>query len=135
MFEVTKTSLLALGFTMAALAAIQWNSAEAAEEKQAKELRHVVLFKFKPDTSKEQVQEVVDAFAVLPKKIDSIKHLDWGTDISVENRAEGFTHCFIVTFADAKGRDTYLPHPAHKEFGALVGPRLEKVLVFDFMTQ
>ena len=41
-----------------------------AQEKPAALLRHVVLFKFKPDVTKAQIQEVVDAFAALPKKID-----------------------------------------------------------------
>lgn len=95
-------------------------------------LRHVVLFKFKPEVSQEQVAEVVAAFGALPSKIDTIVDFEWGTDVSVENRSEGFTHGFVVSFRDEHGRDVYLPHPAHQEFVALVGPRIEKVLVFDF---
>jgi hypothetical protein len=104
-----------------------------AQEKPAALLRHVVLFKFKPEVTKPQVQEVVDAFAALPKKIDTIAGFEWGTDVSTEMKSEGFTHCFIVSFQDAKARDEYLPHTAHKEFVTLVGPRIEKVLVFDFV--
>ncbi len=33
---------------------------------------------------------------------------------------------------DEKGRETYLPHPAHAEFVKLVGPRVKDVLVFDY---
>jgi lysophospholipase L1-like esterase len=98
-------------------------------------LRHVVLFKFKDEVTKEQVKEVVDAFAALPKKIEQIKDYEAGTDVSVEGKADGFTHGFVVTFADAKGREIYLPHPAHQEFVKLVGPRIEKVLVFDYWTK
>lgn len=98
----------------------------------AKRLRHMVLFKFKADVSPEQVQEVVDAFAELPNKIDTIVEFESGVDVSVENLADGFTHGFLVTFADKAGRETYLPHPAHKAFVDLVGPRVEKVLVFDY---
>lgn len=36
---------------------------KAAEPKAGKVLRHVVLFKFKPGTTPEQLTEVVDAFA------------------------------------------------------------------------
>ena len=104
--------------------------AQAADD--SKVFRHVVLFKFKDGTTDEQVQEVVDAFRALKDKIDVIQDFEYGTDLSVENRSQGFTHCFFVTFADEKGRDTYLPHPAHKAFGALVGPRLDKVLVVDY---
>lgn len=109
--------------------------ADNAPAKAGKVLRHVVLFKFKDGTTKEQVAEVVDAFRGLKSKIDLIADFEYGTDVSVENKAAGFTHCFFVTFRDAKGRDDYLPHPAHKEFGKLVGPRLDKVLVVDYWTE
>ncbi|MFM9116121.1 MAG: Dabb family protein [Planctomycetota bacterium] len=95
-------------------------------------LRHVVLFKFKAEVTPAQAQEVADAFAALPKKIDAIEGFEWGTDVSVENKSEGLTHGFVVTFRDEKGRDEYLPHPAHQEFVKLVGPRVEKVIVFDY---
>jgi hypothetical protein len=107
----------------------------AAADPASGSLRHVVLFKFKDGTSPEQVQQVVDAFRALPKKIDAIQDFEYGTDVSVENKSQGFTHCFLVTFRDEQGRDAYLPHPAHKEFGTLVRPLLDKVLVFDFRPQ
>jgi len=106
-----------------------------AEAKAGKVFRHVVLFKFKDGTSPEQVKEVVDAFRALKDKVDAIADFEYGTDVSTENKAQGYTHCFFVTFRDDKGRDTYLPHPAHKAFGALVGPRLDKVLVVDYWTE
>jgi lysophospholipase L1-like esterase len=101
-------------------------------EAMGKLLRHVVLFKFKPEVSPAEVQEVVTAFVGLKAKIDLIEDFEWGTDVSVENLAAGFTHCFIGSFRDAAARDAYLPHPAHKEFVKLVGPRVEKVLVVDY---
>jgi lysophospholipase L1-like esterase len=104
------------------------------EALEGKILRHVVLFKFKDDATPEQVQEVVAAFGALKAKIDTIEDYEWGTDVGVENLAAGFTHCFVVSFRDAVGRDTYLPHPAHEEFKKLVGPRLDKVLVVDYWT-
>jgi hypothetical protein len=113
-------------------AAIDMDAKAALEQKV---FRHVVLFKFQDGTTEAQVQEVVDAFRKLKSKIDVIKDFEYGTDVSTENRAQGFTHCFFVTFADDKGRDAYLPHPAHKEFGVLVGPLLDKVLVVDYWVQ
>jgi lysophospholipase L1-like esterase len=100
-----------------------------------KVFRHVVLFKFKADVTPAQVAEVVEAFAALPGKIDTIVGFEHGIDVSVEQKAQGFTHAFMVTFKDAAGRDTYLPHPAHQEFVKLVGPRIENVLVFDFVAE
>lgn len=95
-------------------------------------LRHVVLFKFKDETSNEQVRQIEKAFCALPDKIDAISDFEWGTDVSVENRQDGFTHCFVVTFRDEAARAKYLPHRAHKAFGKLLGPHLDKVLVIDY---
>jgi len=98
-------------------------------------LRHVVLLKFKDDAKPEQIQAVVEKFRGLKKSIPEIQDLEWGTNVSPENKNEGFTHCFFLTFADAKGRDAYLPHPAHKEFGGVLRPVLDKVLVVDYVSK
>ncbi|MBN2129810.1 MAG: Dabb family protein [Sedimentisphaerales bacterium] len=95
-------------------------------------LRHVVLFKFKEGTSAAEIREIENAFCALPTKIATIHDFEWGTDVSVENRHKGFTHCFVVTFRSEADRGVYIPHPAHKEFGALLGPHLDDVLVVDY---
>nr|WP_315852905.1 Dabb family protein [Roseimaritima sediminicola] len=103
-----------------------------AQETESRKLRHVVLFQFKESSTDEQVQRVVDAFVALPGKIDTITDFEYGTNNSPENLADGFTHCFTVTFDSEQGRATYLPHPAHKEFVEVLKPHLEKALVFDY---
>src|SRR5882757_7018150 len=114
------------------IAALSFVAADAAQKKEPeKMLRHVVLFKFKDDAAKADVQKVIEAFAALPKKVDSIVDFEWGTDVGAENLAQGFTHCFLVTFRDTEGRDKYLPHPAHEDFKKIVGPVVDKVLVVD----
>ncbi len=101
-------------------------------KKTPKMLRHVVLFKFKKDTTPEKIKEVENAFASLPGKIDFIKCFEWGTNVSPEGRAEGFTHCFFLTFTSEADRDAYLVHPDHTEFGKSLGGCLDKVLVVDY---
>ena len=98
-------------------------------------LRHVVLFKFKDNTTDEQIGQIERAFCALPGKIQAIHDFEWGTDVSVENLQQGFTHCFVVTFRSRADRAKYLPHPAHKMFGQLLGPHLDKVLVIDYWTR
>ncbi|MGO9111816.1 MAG: Dabb family protein [Thermoguttaceae bacterium] len=128
-----------LGMVMALASLIVSERGTAAEggksDSRLGKVRHVVLFKFKQGTTAEQQKTVEDAFRELPKKIDEIVDFEWGTNISPENRDQGFTHCFLVTFNDAKGRDAYLPHPAHKAFGKVAGPYLDKVLVIDFVAK
>jgi len=102
---------------------------------QTKTLRHVVLFKFKDGTASTDIKKVEDAFRALPSKIKEIKSLEWGTNNSPENINQGFTHCFFVTFSSEEDRAVYLPHPAHKEFGKILGPYLDKVLVLDYWAQ
>jgi stress responsive alpha/beta barrel protein len=121
-----------LGAAMTSILATANNLAVAQDAAKAGPLRHVVLFKFKADATKEQVQEIVTAFGNLPKKIDGITAYEWGTDVSPEGKSEGFTHCFVVTFKDAKSRDAYLPHQAHQDFVKILLPRLDKVLVVDY---
>ncbi len=98
-------------------------------------LRHVVLFKFKDSASAADVKKVEDAFSALPAQIKEIKSYEWGTNNSPENLAQGFTHCFFVTFKSEADRAIYLPHPAHKAFVKVLEPNLDKVLVIDYWTK
>jgi hypothetical protein len=133
----SQTVFVLCGFALLAAGMLATTPSANADEKAPSqgELRHVVLVQFKKDASKEQIQEVVTQFGAMKNKIDVIAAFEWGTDVSVENLAQGFTHCFIVTFKDAEARDHYLPHPVHEEFKKLALPRIEKVLVVDFYVQ
>lgn len=103
-----------------------------AQEKESRMLRHVVLFKFKDTSSKEDVQKVVDAFRSLKTSIPQVAEFEFGTDNSPEGLANGFTHCFLITFKSEADRDVYLPHPKHKEFVEILKPHLDKVQVIDY---
>jgi hypothetical protein len=98
-----------------------------------KSLKHLVFFKFLDNTSNENIDMIIREFLELKNKIPVIKDIEWGTDVSIEQKNQDFTHCFCLTFSDSKGRDEYLPHPAHKSFGNILKPFLEKVLVFDYI--
>lgn len=98
----------------------------------SKLLRHVVLFGFKDETTPEQIQKIEQAFCSLPNKIEDVHDFEWGTNVSVENLAQGYTHCFLVTFLSEEGREVYLPHPAHQAFVKIVQPHLKQALVVDY---
>ncbi len=134
-FRVSTPLCLAL-LLLGAVATMSAQSASTENQSKGQRLlRHVVLFKFKNGTTDDQIRKVVDAFRALKDKIPVIQDFEYGTDVSVENKAHGFTHCFFVTFADEKARDAYLPHPDHKAFGTLVRPLLDDVLVVDYWTE
>ena len=97
--------------------------------------RHVVLFKFKEGAPVAQVEKIEQAFLELKGKIPLIQSLEWGTNVSPEGLAGGFTHCYFLTFKSKADLEKYLPHPEHKKFGASLKGVLDKVLVVDYVAK
>lgn len=97
--------------------------------------RHIVLFKFKDGAPAAEIEKVEKAFAALKGKIDLIQDFEWGTNVSPEGKADGFTHCFFVTFKSKADLEKYLPHPEHKKFGAALKGVIDKVLVVDYVAK
>jgi len=94
-----------------------------------------VIFKFKEESSDEDVQKLNDAFNALPEAIPVIKDFEWGINDSPENFHQDFTHCYLVTFASEEDRDNvYTPHPQHQAFVKSLQPHLDKVFVVDYWT-
>ena len=74
-------------------------------------LRHTVMFRWKPDTTPEQVAAIEEGLAALPGAIDTVRSFRFGRDAGIN---EG-NFDFVVT-ADFDDRDGYLvyrDHPAH----------------------
>ena len=103
---------------------------------QKQPVRHIVVFKYKPDATPEQIKQVTDAFRDLQKKIPGITAFEDGVNNSPEKKNLGFTHVYMVTFEDAAARDAYLPHPEHATFGQLLGKLgvVADVFVVDYAT-
>ncbi|MFO1501131.1 MAG: Dabb family protein [Verrucomicrobiota bacterium] len=129
MRPVLASLIVILGVLIASVS--EANAADAGKKEKPK-LRHVVAFKFKASTTPDQIKKVEQAFGELPKKIAQIDKFEWGTNNSPEKHNKGCTHAFILTFKSEKDRDDYLIHPAHKEFGNMVGAYLDDVFVVDF---
>jgi hypothetical protein len=129
-----KTLTLLAAVVLCAMFAPRAVAADAAGEGK-KMLYHVVANKFKTDAKPEQIKAVETAFAELKTKVPGVTSLNWGTNVSPEQKNKGFTHCFVLTFASDKDRDTYLTHPAHKAFGKVLGPIVGDVMVIDFWSQ
>ena len=74
-------------------------------------LRHTVMFRWKTDTTPEQVAAIEEGLAGLPGAIDTVRSFRFGRDAAIN---EG-NFDFVVT-ADFDDRDGYLvyrDHPAH----------------------
>ncbi|HSJ66738.1 MAG TPA: Dabb family protein [Anditalea sp.] len=98
-------------------------------------MRHIVIFKYKPQASTEQIDKITKAFGELKDSVPGITAFEHGINDSPENKHNGFTHIYMLTFKDAAARDNYLPHPNHQKFGELLGELdiLEDAFVVDYL--
>ena len=77
-------------------------------------VKHVVLLRFKRDMPADTLTQLFKSLDDLRQKIPSLLDVSAGTNSSPEGLAKGFTHGFVMTFADEASRDAYLPHPDHE---------------------
>jgi hypothetical protein len=96
-------------------------------------IRHIVLFKTPEIFSDQQLEDVRAPLMALQTTVPGIIAMDWGTNVSPEGFAQGYTHGFTVYFQDVAARDGYLVDADH----AAAGKRLFEMcggdlLVFDF---
>ena len=98
-------------------------------------VRHIVVFKYKPEATPEQIAQVTRAFRELRGKIPGITAFEDGVNNSPEGKNQGFTHVYLMTFENVAARDAYLPHPEHKKFGETLGSVgiFEDAFVVDFV--
>ena len=95
-------------------------------------VKHVVLFKFKPGTTDEQIQSSFDALKGVKELLPGIEEFISGPYSSPEGLNQGYTHGFIMTFTDTASRDAYLTHPEHERVKSQIFPLLDSVIAFDF---
>lgn len=96
-------------------------------------LEHIVLLKLKDGITEAQTQALVDGLNALKEVIPGLLEATGGYNNSPEGKDGGFNYGFIVRFADAAARNTYVPHPKHIELAqTLVRPIVDDVLVLDY---
>jgi hypothetical protein len=94
-------------------------------------VEHLVLIKYKADTTAEQKQQLIDGLKSLKGRIDGIEELTVGENFS--ERAHGFQIGVLVRFRDRASLEAYGPHPVHQEVVQRdLLPIKEDVIVVDF---
>ena len=73
-------------------------------------IRHIVLFKIKPEF-KEEIPQLVKNFYGMKGKVEGLIDLEAGADILGSERS--YDLALICTFADRAAFDAYQTHPAH----------------------
>ena len=74
-------------------------------------LRHVALFRFKPETTDEQIETAAVALSTLPDQIDVLRRFRFGPDAGITAGAWDFA--VVAVLDDADDYAIYRDHPAH----------------------
>lgn len=76
------------------------------------EVLHVVLFKWKPEATAEQVAQTRAALLSLKDSVPGILEIHCAENFS--DRSKGYQTVLIVRFESREALAAYLPHPAHR---------------------
>ncbi len=74
-------------------------------------IRHIVIFKFKPDTPQSDRDAFLEMLRALPSKISEIVDFEAGFDVVRSPRA--FDLALVASYADLAALDRYAKHEHH----------------------
>lgn len=74
-------------------------------------VKHVAWLKFKDGVPAERIEHHLAACRALVGRVPVVINLECGPNFT--DRADGFTHCIIVTLANREAIPEYLNHPEH----------------------
>jgi hypothetical protein len=95
--------------------------------------RHVVLFGWTQDATKDQQQAVADELRKLPAVVDTIRAYHVGPDAGVN--PGNYDFAVVADFDDADGYRAYRDHPAHQAVvKSYVHPIVERRAAVQFET-
>ena|SRR5258708_39172710 len=94
-------------------------------------VEHIVLFKWKPDTSREAIEAAVAGLMGLKYKIPGIIDMTCGDNFS--SRSQGYEFGLVIRFTDREALEAYGPNPLHQEVvQTLIAPIREEVIAVDY---
>ena len=93
-------------------------------------IRHLVFFKFKPETTEAERTALLALIQALPSKIAEVQALEVGFDIVHSPRS--FDLALVSTFADLAALGVYAKHPDHQPVVELAKAICVQVAAVDF---
>lgn len=93
-------------------------------------LKHVVFFKFKPDTDQTAIDQLATSLGGLPAIIEEIREFVFGDDIIHSERSYDFA--LVSMFDDLEAMQRYQVHPEHQKVIAHVKSICSSVIAVDF---
>ena len=92
-------------------------------------LTHVVLLNLKENVSSQEVAAALEHVQELQQAIPGIVGVQVGQNLNMSN--QGYTHGFVVQFADAEVYKGYAPHPAHQPVSQELQSISKSIIDFD----
>lgn len=81
-------------------------------------IRHIVMTRFKPDTSDEKIAEIYAGLAGVAKRLEGAQDFRGGRSESPEQIERGYMHGFTIDFDDWAALQRYSDDEEHKSYGA-----------------
>ena len=100
-------------------------------------IAHVVLFRPRPELSREARDGLVAAFEAALGQIPSIRRARVGRRLILGRPYEAlmpadYTYIAMLEFADREALAAYLEHPAHEQLAARFFCAFKEALIYDF---
>src|SRR5687768_11617694 len=95
-------------------------------------LTHIVCWKYKPETSEEEISDHIARLRALPSVIPNIISFSVGRDILHLERS--FDTGLVAVYPDRAALDFYTDHLQHLEVAMLGKQIAEKVVSVDFIS-
>jgi hypothetical protein len=93
-------------------------------------ITHVVFFKFKSETTSDEIQQLADGLGGLPQQIEEIREFRFGPDILRSERSYDFG--LVSSFDDLDALQRYQVHPEHQKVVSHVKAISLSVVAVDF---
>ncbi|KAH7922027.1 hypothetical protein BV22DRAFT_1071156 [Leucogyrophana mollusca] len=93
-------------------------------------IHHIVLLKFKPETTQDEIRRTKEILAALPSQIPSISGFIGGSTVP-NSLAHGFHEGVIFVFENEDALNLYRPHKAHTDYQQTTAPWITDKLIFD----
>ena len=93
-------------------------------------ITHLVLFKFKAETTEAEIQQLTEGLGGLPQKIEDIREFRFGKDVIHSERS--YDLGLVSSFDDLDALQRYQVHPEHQKVVAHVKAIASGVVAVDF---
>ncbi|HBG81350.1 TPA: hypothetical protein DDW69_00735 [candidate division CPR2 bacterium] len=93
-------------------------------------ITHIAIFKWKPEVTKEEIEEAFNEIRSLRDKVEGLSDILCGENYNKWN--DGFTHAVVVLADTQEALDAYRNHPDHKKIAAKTDVWEEKGIGINF---